>query len=186
VPLRTPPQSGAGHPHEPVFIPAYVPALYTSFPPVVAAIGSAAGHVFPPMPLRTEISRMATDPSPPSSPPPPPRDDRAIPRLRTPSLPSVGLVTPGASAVHATLRDISCRGAGLARRGRFDLAVGTSVRLEIHEPGSERSHRLTARVRWSRFAGINTYLGLCFDTPLPADHPLLRALTSRDKPAGQV
>jgi hypothetical protein len=98
----------------------------------------------------------------------------------------VGLTAPGASAVHATLRDISSRGAGLARRGRFDLAAGTSVRLEIHEPGSERSHHLTAQVRWSRFAGINTYLGLSFDSPLPADHPLLRALTSRGKSPGQV
>jgi hypothetical protein len=163
-----------------------VPALYTSFPPVVAAIASVAGHAIPPMPLRTEITRMATDSSAPSSPPPPPRDERSTPRLRTPSLPSVGLTAPGASAVHATLRDISSRGAGLARRGRFDLAAGTSVRLEIHEPGSERSHHLTAQVRWSRFAGINTYLGLSFDSPLPADHPLLRALTSRGKSPGQV
>lgn len=91
-------------------------------------------------------------------------------------MPSVGLTTPGASAVHATLRDISRQGAGLARRGRLDLAAGTPVRLDIHEPGSERRHQLAAQVRWCRFAGLNTYLGLRFDTPLRADHPLLGPL----------
>lgn len=95
-------------------------------------------------------------------------------------MPSVGLTTPGASAVHATLRDISRQGAGLARRGRLDLPVGTPVRLDIPEPGSERRHLLSGQVRWCRYGGINTYLGLRFDTPLPANHPLLGSLTGPD------
>lgn len=96
----------------------------------------------------------------------------------------MGLILAGASAVHATLRDISRQGAGLARRGRVELAAGTSVRLEIHEPGSEACHRLSAKVRWSRFAGLNTYIGLRFDTPLPANHPLLQALAAGADPSG--
>lgn len=127
---------------------------------------------------------MAPNPSPATPPPPPPREERSSPRLRTPSLASVGLILAGASAVHATLRDISRQGAGLARRGRVELAAGTSVRLEIHEPGSEQCHRLSAKVRWSRFAGLNTYIGLRFDTPLPANHPLLNALLAGAHPSG--
>lgn len=121
--------------------------------------------------------------SPTPSPPPPPRDPRLAQRLRTPSLASVGLSTAGSSAVHATLRDISSTGAGLARRGRIDLAPGTAVRLEIHHPGSEQRHHLSGRVRWSRFAGFNTYIGLRFDSPLPANHPLLEGLMGPDPSA---
>ncbi len=108
------------------------------------------------------------------------RDARDCRRLRTPSLPSVELRQGSATPVHATLRDISSSGAGLARRGRFELAPGTVLRLEIHEPGSERRHAFTVHVRWSRFGGVNTYLDVHFDVPLATDHPLLRALAGED------
>jgi hypothetical protein len=127
---------------------------------------------------------MVTDP-PPTSVPSPPREERRARRTRTSALPMVGLSTFGGAAVHATMRDISASGAGLARRGRLDLPTGTSVQLEIHEPGSEKRHHISAKVRWSRFAGFNTYIGVRFDSPLPANHPLLQVLMGPGQVAEQ-
>jgi hypothetical protein len=166
-------------------VPAYVPALHTSFPPPRAPGGSAsravAGGAIPfPLGSGGELSPQQ-EPSPTIWPPESRglgRDARGRGRLRTPSLPSVELRQGSAAPVHATLRDISSSGAGLARRGRLELAPGTVLRLLIHEPGSDRRHAFTAHVRWSRFGGVNTYLGVHFDIPLALDHPLLGALAA--------
>jgi hypothetical protein len=77
---------------------------------------------------------------------------------------------------HATLQDFSPCGAKIARRGRLLLEVGTPVLLQFHIPGTDRRRSREAEVRWVRFAGFNTYMGLRFTTPLTAEDPLLAAL----------
>lgn len=183
--LRPSPSNPGSPLPEPAFVPAYVPALHTSFPPPRTPGGSAsravAGGAIPfPLGSGGELSPQQ-EPSPTIWPPESRglgRDARGRGRLRTPSLPSVELRQGSATPVHATLRDISSSGAGLARRGRLELAPGTVLRLLIHEPGTDRRHPFTVHVRWSRFGGVNTYLGVHFDRPLPPDHPLLRALSA--------
>ena len=183
--LRPSPTNAGSPLPEPAFVPAYVPALHTSFPPPRAPGGSpsrvVAGGAIPFPPSSGGGSSVQQEPSPAVWPPGSPglgRDARACRRLRTPSLPSVELSQGSATPVHATLRDISSSGAGLARRGRLELAPGTVLRLLIHEPGSDRRHAFTVHVRWSRFGGVNTYLGVHFDSPLAPDHPLLQALAA--------
>ncbi|MEB3254796.1 MAG: PilZ domain-containing protein, partial [Synechococcaceae cyanobacterium] len=179
LPLALRPSNASSPIPEPAFVPAYVPALHTSFPPPRApgtqppaslgGVGAAVAGV------GAAIAGGRSSDSPSAS-PGPARDARACRRLRTPGLPSVELRLGSASPIHATLRDIATGGAGLARRGRLELAPGTAMRMEIHEPGSERRHAFTVHVRWSHFGGVNTYLGVQFDVPLPRDHRLLQAL----------
>jgi hypothetical protein len=121
-------------------------------------------------------------------PPPPPAptpiglasaEHRVTPRCRLPVITPVAFNLEGGAMAHATLRDLSRFGVGLARRGRLALAAGTVVMLQFHLPGSDQRIHREAQVRWSHFAGFNTYLGLRFTKPLPAEDPLLLALLGR-------
>ena len=61
-----------------------------------------------------------------------------------------------------TLRDVSRLGACVARASRLELAPGASVRLDLRDHQSGESLSTRAKVRWVRFGGFNTYIGLLF------------------------
>ena len=105
-----------------------------------------------------------------------PADQRANPRLRTVALPPIGVRPSGVSLCFATLRDISCGGVSIARSGPLDLPVRTPVQLLIHLPGKQERFSLSAQVRWCRYGGRTTYIGLRFDEPLEPSDPLLVTL----------
>jgi hypothetical protein len=94
-------------------------------------------------------------------------------RSRTVRLPTIGFRPLGGALIHSTLRDISCSGVGLARRGRLDLPIGTRVQVYFHLQSRDLHAFRSAEVRWCRFAGFNTYIGLRFETPLAPSDPLL-------------
>jgi hypothetical protein len=64
--------------------------------------------------------------------------------------------------VVVTLRDVSRLGACVARASRLELAPGASVRLDLRDHQSGESLSTRAKVRWVRFGGFNTYIGLLF------------------------
>jgi hypothetical protein len=117
-------------------------------------------------------------PAKPPLPPPPlsPIDLRAYHRHRTVALPPIGFRPLNGSLSYATLRDISFGGISIARAGQLDLPIGTQVQLLIHLPGKQERISLSAKVRWCRYGGRNTYIGLGFDDPLQPTHPILVAL----------
>lgn len=83
-------------------------------------------------------------------------------------MPPVNLKLAGGISTFTTMRNISRGGLCLARRGRLELNEGSEVMLEIHQPGSELRMRCRAHVRWCRYGGFNTYIGLSFvGTHLP-------------------
>ncbi len=122
--------------------------------------------------------RATPPPGKPPLPPPPLAsvEHRSNQRSRAFGMPPIGFRPIGGSLGYATLRDISCSGVGIARGGPLDLPVGTRVQLHFHVPGSEERFYRPAQVRWSRFGGMNTYVGLRFETPLPATDPVLIAM----------
>lgn len=103
-------------------------------------------------------------------------DLRATQRRRTVAFPPIGFRPLDGTLGYATLRDISCGGVSIARAGLLHLPVGTKVQLLIHLPGKQERFSLSAQVRWCRYGGRNTYLGLRFEEPLQPSHPILVAL----------
>lgn len=61
-----------------------------------------------------------------------------------------------------TLRDVSRHGACVARASRLAIEPGVLVRLDIRSNQTSRSVSTRASVRWVRFGGMNTYIGLQF------------------------
>lgn len=108
--------------------------------------------------------------------PPAPIDLRVNQRLRTVALPPISFRPSGGALSYATLRDISCGGVSIARSGPLDLPVRTKVQLLIPLPGKQERLSLSAQVRWCRYGGRTTYIGLRFDEPLEPSHPILVAL----------
>ncbi len=117
---------------------------------------------------------LAKPPLPPA--PLGPIDPRAHPRRRTRVPTPVGFRPAGGSLSYATLRDICRGGVGLARTGQLDLPVGTKVELLFRSPGDKEGVCLPADVRWCRYGGQTTYIGLRFEEPLELSHPILLTL----------
>jgi len=75
---------------------------------------------------------------------------------------SANLALSTTETVVVTLRDVSRLGACVARASRLELAPGASVRLDLRDHQSGESLSTRAKVRWVRFGGFNTYIGLLF------------------------
>lgn|GEM_PF-4504577 len=75
---------------------------------------------------------------------------------------SATLNPTGAEAAVVTMRDISRTGACVARANRLEIAPGTMARLDVRNNQTGQSMSTRVVVRWVRFGGINTYVGLQF------------------------
>lgn len=75
---------------------------------------------------------------------------------------SASLALNPSEAVVVIVRDVSRLGACVARASKLDLAPSAYVRLDLHDRKSGESFSTRARVRWVRFGGFNTYIGLLF------------------------
>ena len=75
---------------------------------------------------------------------------------------SANLALRSIETVVVTLRDVSRLGACVARASRLELAPGASVRLDLRDNQSGESLSTRAKVRWVRFYGFNTSIGLLF------------------------
>jgi hypothetical protein len=92
----------------------------------------------------------------------------------------VGFRPAGGSMSYTNLRDLSRGGIGIARTGRLDLPVGSKVDLQFQRPGNQEPLSLAAEVRWCRYGGHSTYIGLRFLEPLEPSHPILVALLPQE------
>ena len=75
---------------------------------------------------------------------------------------SASLAISPSNTVVVILRDVSRSGACVARASKLELAPGAVVRLDVHDRQSGQSYSTRAKVRWVRFGGFNTYVGLLF------------------------
>jgi hypothetical protein len=75
---------------------------------------------------------------------------------------SASLAISPSDSVVVILRDVSRHGACVARANRLELPPGSIVRLDVHDRQSGESFSTRAKVRWVRFGGFNTYIGLLF------------------------
>lgn len=86
---------------------------------------------------------------------------RAERHLMPTGISAVLALSPSETVV-VTLRDVSRLGACVTRASRLELAPGAVVRLDLHDRQNGESLSTRARIRWVRFGGFNTYIGLLF------------------------